>query len=104
MLFLLLVPDDMFQAVVSRHLEQDDIIIQAAAVADYKPTTCHKAKSEKEYGRYDLSFRHVRRIFWHIWAHRKEGTILCGFSMETERMLEYAHGNWKKLIRYDCGP
>lgn len=35
--------DDMFQAVVSRHLEQD-IIIKAAAVADYKPTTCHKQK------------------------------------------------------------
>ena len=89
--------DDMFQAVVSRHLEQD-IIIKAAAVADYKPTTCYTQKVKKSTEDMTLSLTRTQDILAYLGAHRKEGQFLCGFSMETERMLEYAHGKLERKL------
>ena len=89
--------DDMFQAVVSRHLEQD-IIIKAAAVADYKPATCHKQKVKKSTEDMTLSLTRTQDILAYLGSHRKEGQFLCGFSMETERMLEYAHGKLERKL------
>jgi len=85
--------DDMFQAVVSRHLEQD-IIIKAAAVADYKPATKVKKSTEDM----TLSLTRTQDILAYLGSHRKEGQFLCGFSMETERMLEYAHGKLERKL------
>lgn len=89
--------DDMFQAVVSRHLEQD-IIIKAAAVADYKPTKCFDQKIKKSDGDMTIDLMRTQDILAYLGAHRKEGQFLCGFSMETEHMLEYARGKLERKL------
>jgi phosphopantothenoylcysteine decarboxylase/phosphopantothenate--cysteine ligase len=79
--------EDMFQAVTSRSDDQD-IIIKAAAVADYRPSETATEKVKKGDGELSLSLTRTRDILKYLGEHRTEKQFLCGFSMETEHLLE----------------
>ena len=80
---------DMFDAVTSRAPEQD-IIIKAAAVADYRPASVAEEKIKKSGNDSDLSLPLARTSDILAWLgeHRVPGQFLCGFSMETKDMVE----------------
>ncbi len=88
---------DMFDEVTSRAKEQD-IIIKAAAVADYTPETVADNKIKKKDNDSDLSIplKRTEDILKWLGEHKGERQILCGFSMETENMLENSR---KKLAK-----
>ena len=78
---------DMFEAMKERFLE-NDIIIKAAAVADYKPCTVSDEKMKKKDGEMSIALDRTVDILKYMGEHRREGQFLCGFSMETQNMLE----------------
>ena len=78
---------DMFREVTSRANEQD-IIIKAAAVADYTPMTVADNKIKKQDGDMAIPLKRTEDILAYLGQHRREDQIICGFSMETENMLE----------------
>ena len=86
---------DMFEAVKERHGEQD-IIIKAAAVADYAPATRADDKIKKSDG--DMSVPMVRTtdILKYLGENRRPGQFICGFSMETKDMLENSRAKLEK--------
>ena len=79
--------EDMFQAVVLASEEQD-AIIKAAAVADYAPAAVSQEKVKKKDGNMSIPLKRTKDILQYLGDHKKEGQFLCGFSMETEHMLE----------------
>ena len=79
--------EEMFQAVTSRAAKQD-IIIKSAAVADYRPAVVATEKVKKKDGDMSISLERTKDILAYLGANKKEGQFLCGFSMETENMLE----------------
>ena len=79
--------EDMFQAVTSRASKQD-IIIKAAAVADYRPSVVASEKVKKKDGEMSIALERTKDILAYLGEHKREGQFLCGFSMETENMLE----------------
>ena len=79
--------EDMFQAVTSRASKQD-IIIKTAAVADYRPAVVATEKVKKKDGEMSIHLERTKDILAHLGANKREGQFLCGFSMETEDMLE----------------
>ncbi len=78
---------DMAQAVKAAASEHD-IIVKAAAVADYRPAVTADEKIKKKDGELTLSLERTEDILAWLGANRLEGQILCGFSMETEHLLE----------------
>lgn len=87
---------EMFGAVTSRAGEQD-VIIKAAAVADYRPAQVADGKIKKGSGEgLTLELRRTDDILAYLGEHKRPGQILCGFSMETENLVENSR---KKLIR-----
>ena len=86
---------DMFEAVKAAAADQD-VIVKAAAVADYRPAEVSDQKVKKKDG--DLSIRLERTDDILAWLgdHRREGQFLCGFSMETEHMLEKSRAKLEK--------
>ena len=80
---------DMFEAVSSRAKEQD-LIIKAAAVADYRPVTVAENKIKKSPGDMSIALERTTDILAWLGEHRQEGQVLCGFAMETEHMVEHA--------------
>lgn len=78
---------DMFEAVTGRAQEQD-IIIKAAAVADYTPVTTATEKIKKKDGDNAIALTRTKDILGWLGEYRREGQFLCGFSMETQNMLE----------------
>lgn len=78
---------DMFEAVTAAAPEQD-IIIKAAAVADYTPVTTADQKIKKKDGDLSIPLKRTDDILGWLGQHRTPGQFLCGFSMETEHMLE----------------
>lgn len=78
---------DMFEAMKSRFLD-NDIIIKAAAVADYKPKTVADDKMKKKDGEMSIELDRTQDILKYMGEHRREGQFYCGFSMETQNMLE----------------
>ena len=78
---------DMFEAVKTRAKEQD-IIIKAAAVADYTPITVNTEKTKKKEGEASIALKRTTDILSWLGEHKEKGQFLCGFSMETENMLE----------------
>lgn len=78
---------DMFEAVTSRAASQD-IIIKAAAVADYRPATVSDQKVKKADGELSIALERTQDILQFLGEHKPESQFLCGFSMETEHMLE----------------
>lgn len=78
---------DMFKAV--KKLAPDmDIIIKAAAVADYTPASYSEKKIKKKDEDASLVLTRTKDILSYLGKHRKEGQFICGFSMETEKLLE----------------
>ena len=67
---------------------EQDIIIKAAAVADYRPKAVSREKVKKQGEDLSLEMERTRDILKYLGEHKKQGQFLCGFSMETENMLE----------------
>ena len=88
---------DMFDAVTSRAPDQD-IIIKAAAVADYRPATVAEDKIKKSGTAADLSLPLARTSDILAWLgeHRAPGQFLCGFSMETRDMVDNSRKKLEK--------
>lgn len=83
---------EMFEAVAERSAMQD-IIIKAAAVADYRPATMADEKMKKSSeDELTLPLARTNDILAWLGEHRREGQTLCGFAMETQSMLEHARG------------
>ena len=78
---------DLFDAVTSRAAEQD-IIIKAAAVADYTPVSTADQKMKKKDGDLSIALKRTPDTLQYLGAHKAPGQFLCGFSMETEHVLE----------------
>lgn len=78
---------DMFEAVTLRSDEMD-IIIKAAAVSDYTPASVSDQKVKKKDGDLSIPMKRTQDILKYLGEHKKAGQFLCGFSMETENMLE----------------
>lgn len=78
---------DMFEAMKARFLD-NDIIIKAAAVADYKPKNYNDEKTKKKDGDMSIELDRTQDILKYMGEHRREGQFYCGFSMETQNMLE----------------
>lgn len=85
---------DMFDAVTSR-ADKQDIIIKAAAVADYTPTTVSDDKIKKADGELTIPVERTRDILKYLGENKKPNQFLCGFSMETKDMLENSR---RKLV------
>ena len=88
---------DMFEAVTARAAEQD-IIIKAAAVADYRPTVQAEDKIKKSGADDGLSLplTRTRDILAWLGEHRAPGQFLCGFSMETRDLVENSRKKLEK--------
>lgn len=86
---------DMFEAVEKRFLDQD-IIIKSAAVADYKPSTVSDDKMKKSDGEMSIPLDRTIDILKYIGERRREGQFYCGFSMETQNMLENSRAKLDK--------
>ena len=80
---------EMADAVISRADEQD-IIIKTAAVADFRPLDPKTEKIKKQDGKAAsvIELERTQDILSYLGAHHKDGQFICGFSMETEHMLE----------------
>ena len=86
---------DMFEAVTAVS-DKQDIIIKAAAVADYTPAAVADEKIKKQDDDSSLSLKRTQDILKYLGEHKPEGQFLCGFSMETENMLENSKKKLKK--------
>ncbi|MCR5816290.1 MAG: bifunctional phosphopantothenoylcysteine decarboxylase/phosphopantothenate--cysteine ligase CoaBC [Ruminococcus sp.] len=89
---------DMYEAVTAVSDEQD-IIIKAAAVADYTPETTADHKLKKSEGDMSIPLKRTKDILKALGEKKREGQIICGFSMETDNMLENSR---KKLASKNC--
>ena len=78
---------DMFEAVTSRSADQD-VIIMCSAVADYKPASCADQKVKKNDAEMSIALTRTQDILGFLGAHKREGQVLVGFSMETENLIE----------------
>ena len=86
---------DMFEAVAARQ-EQADFIFKAAAVADYTPADYSDNKMKKKDGDLSIPLKRTQDILQHLGSHRRPGQVICGFSMETQNMLENSQA---KLVK-----
>lgn len=85
---------DMFDEVTARAAQQD-IIIKAAAVADYRPKYVSDQKMKKQDGNLVIELERTDDILAYLGENRRQGQFLCGFAMETENLLE----NSRKKLR-----
>lgn len=92
--------EDMFIEVDKRRMSSD-IIIKAAAVADYTPVTVAENKIKKSASDDSMSIplKRTKDILLHLGQNKRENQIICGFSMETENLLENSQ---KKLTKKNC--
>lgn len=86
---------DMFEAVTAVSAEQD-VIIKSAAVADYRPPHVGTEKTKKKDGEMCIGLERTDDILAWLGAHRRDGQVLCGFSMETRNMLENSRAKLEK--------
>ena len=86
---------DMYEAVMSRKKEQD-IIIKSAAVADYTPAQVSDEKMKKTDGDMSIPLVRTKDILQELGHTKEEGQFICGFSMETQNMLENSRKKLKK--------
>ena len=86
---------DMFEA-VSTYAPDMDFIFKAAAVADYTPATYADNKMKKKDGDLSIPLKRTQDILKHLGEHRVPGQVICGFSMETENMLENSRAKLTK--------
>ena len=86
---------DMYEAVVERSGEMD-VIIKAAAVADYRPAVTSDEKIKKSDGDMAIDMERTDDILGYLGSCKKPGQFLCGFSMETQNMLENSRAKLRK--------
>ena len=86
---------DMFEAVTSLSHEQD-IIIKAAAVADYRPKQVSEDKVKKKDDQASIELERTDDILKYLGQHKKQGQFLCGFSMETRDMIRNSRAKLEK--------
>ncbi len=87
--------EDMFRA-VGEHSAAADMIFMAAAIADYTPSTYADQKIKKKDGDLSIPLSRTQDILKWLGENRREDQVICGFSMETENLLENSR---EKLIR-----
>ena len=90
--------EDMFRAVTERAAQQD-IIVKAAAVADYTPVTVADSKLKKKDGELTVELKRTKDILKTLGENKPRGQLLCGFSMETDNVLENSR---RKLESKNC--
>lgn len=90
--------EDMFLAVKER-LADTDIVIKAAAVADYTPVTVADSKLKKSDSDMSIPLKRTTDILKYIGENRRSDQVICGFSMETDNVLENSR---KKLVSKNC--
>lgn len=73
-----------------------DMIIKAAAVADYKPSETFDDKVKKSAGELNIPLAKTDDILRRLGENKKDGQILCGFSMETKDLLENSRAKLMK--------
>lgn len=86
---------DMFNA-VTEHAAEQDIIIKAAAVADYRPASIATEKMKKKDDALSIELERTDDILKYLGEHKQPHQFLCGFSMETEHMLENSRKKLEK--------
>ena len=86
---------EMFEAVTSVSGEQD-IIVKAAAVADYRPKEVSSEKIKKKDGQMSIELERTDDILKYLGEHKRQNQFLCGFSMETQDMLGNSRAKLEK--------
>lgn len=87
--------EEMFRAVAQRSPDAD-FIFKAAAVADYTPTQYNDDKIKKSGAELSIPLSRTQDILKYLGEHRREGQVICGFSMETRDMLENSRAKLKE--------
>ncbi|MBR0530476.1 MAG: bifunctional phosphopantothenoylcysteine decarboxylase/phosphopantothenate--cysteine ligase CoaBC [Ruminococcus sp.] len=90
--------EDMFRA-VTQLSDKMDIIVKAAAVADYTPLTTADSKLKKSDADMSIPLKRTKDILKTLGERKRDGQIICGFSMETDNVLENSS---KKLVSKNC--
>ena len=90
--------EDMWEAVAAAAPEQD-IIIKAAAVSDYTPLFKAESKLKKGDGEMSIELKRTKDILKYLGENKKEGQFICGFSMETDYVIENSRA---KLAKKNC--
>jgi len=85
---------DMLEA-IKQYAPDADFVFKAAAVADYTPKSYQDNKIKKSDDDLSIPLNRTEDILKYLGTNKKEGQIICGFSMETENMVENSH---KKLV------
>lgn len=83
-------------AAVKERADKQDIIIKAAAVADYRPAFTSDEKIKKKDDEMSIALERTEDILGFLGSHKKDGQFLCGFSMETENMEQNSREKLKK--------
>lgn len=86
---------DMYEMVM-QYAPEADIVIKAAAVADYTPETTADNKIKKKDGDMAIPLKRTKDILGTLGAEKREGQFLCGFSMETENLIENSRAKLEK--------
>ncbi len=86
---------EMYDAVTARSAGAD-FVFKAAAVADYTPAEYHDNKVKKSDGDLSIPLKRTRDILQFLGDNRRKGQVLCGFSMETEHMVENSRAKLDK--------
>lgn len=81
---------------VQAALPETDILIKAAAVADYRPASVAQEKLKKKDGELSIPLERTQDILGWVSEHRHPGLFVCGFSMETENMVENSRKKLEK--------
>lgn len=87
--------EEMYQAVTDRAADQD-MIIKAAAVADYRPKQINEQKTKKQDGSLMIELERTKDILAELGRIKREDQCICGFSMETEHVLENSRKKLEK--------
>lgn len=90
--------EEMFNRVTELAPNQD-IIVKAAAVADYTPVTVADSKLKKSDSDMKIELKRTKDILKYLGEHKPDKQILCGFSMETDNVIENSR---KKLVSKNC--
>ncbi|MGN0666603.1 MAG: bifunctional phosphopantothenoylcysteine decarboxylase/phosphopantothenate--cysteine ligase CoaBC [Huintestinicola sp.] len=97
--------EDMFNAVTEKAADMD-IIVKAAAVADYRPAEVYSEKVKKSEGELSIPLERTKDILAYLGEHKKKGQFLCGFSMETQDVIENSQAKLKRknldMIAANC--
>ena len=90
--------EDMFNA-VTENMHEYDCIIKAAAVSDYTPVTVADGKIKKSDSDMSIELKRTKDILKYLGENKKEGQFICGFSMETDNVIENSRA---KLEKKNC--